>query len=199
MKRRTSIGAAVLLLSLTGCSALPLPGGGTLGPRFIGPEAPSGVSRAKQPVSGLVVGHRLMAVGEYELALKAYLRAAGEIGTTPEVLTALGSANFKLGRLGQAERLLRRATREDPDLVPAWNNLGVLLMERNEAPEAKEVFRRAYALDSGRSDAVRENLLRAIALSEQRAYDPGIETEAALMRVDRGVYRLITANQDGEQ
>ncbi len=51
----------------------------------------------------LLVGHRLMEAGEFELALKAYLRAAGEQGVNVDVLSALGSANLQLGRLGQAE------------------------------------------------------------------------------------------------
>ena len=61
-------------------------------------------------IDGLIVGHRLMAAGEYELALRAYTRAAAQQGLNVDTLSALGSANLKLGRLGQAERLLRRAT-----------------------------------------------------------------------------------------
>ena len=41
----------------------------------------------------------------------------------------IGSANLKLGRLGQAEKLLRRAIKADEAFAPAWNNLGVVLME----------------------------------------------------------------------
>jgi tetratricopeptide (TPR) repeat protein len=81
-------------------------------------------------VDGLLVGHRLMAAGEYELALKPYLRAASEQGINADVLSALGSANLHLGRLGQAEQILRRALELDPTFVPAMNNLGVVLMER---------------------------------------------------------------------
>jgi len=84
---------------------------------------------------------------EYELALKAYTRAAAQQGLNVDTLSALGSANLALGRLGQAERLLRRATEQDPSFPPAWNNLGVILMERGNTPEASEVFRRAFAAD----------------------------------------------------
>ncbi len=73
-----------------------------------------------------------MAAGEYELALKAYLRAASEDGVNADVLSAIGSANLKLGRLGQAEQILRRALEMDPTFVPALNNLGVVLMERGQ-------------------------------------------------------------------
>jgi Flp pilus assembly protein TadD len=119
----------------------------------------------------LVVGHRLMAENEPELALKAYLRAASEQGINADVLSSLGSANLALGRLGQAEMLLRRALELDPEYVPALNNLGVVLMERDKVGEARVVFQQAYALDSGETDSIRENLRLAIARSEGRVYD----------------------------
>jgi len=85
-------------------------GPGTSGP---GAFAPSGRPVFEKSVDGLTVGHRLMQAGEYELALKAYLRAASEQGVNVDVLSAIGSANLQLGRLGQAEEMLRRATETD--------------------------------------------------------------------------------------
>jgi Flp pilus assembly protein TadD len=122
-------------------------------------------------IDGLIVGHRLMAAGEYELALDAYTRAAGQQGLNVDTLSALGSANLKLGRLGQAERLLRRAVEEAPDFPPAWNNLGVLLMEQGNVAEATEVFRRAYATDNGNSDQIRDNLRLALARLDAPVYE----------------------------
>ncbi|MFO8125961.1 MAG: tetratricopeptide repeat protein [Yoonia sp.] len=115
---------------------------------------------------GLIVGHRLMAAGEFELALKAYNRAAAQQGLNVDTMSAIGSANLNLGRLGQAERWLRRAVEEDPAFPPAWNNLGVILMERGEIGEASEVFRRAFAADNGNSDEIRDNLRLALAKLE---------------------------------
>ncbi|PRY76959.1 tetratricopeptide repeat protein [Yoonia maritima] len=115
---------------------------------------------------GLIVGHRLMAAGEYELALKAYNRAAFEQGLNVDTMSAIGSANLNLGRLGQAERWLRSAIEEDPGFPPAWNNLGVVLMEQGKTAEASEVFRRAYAADSGNSDEIRDNLRLALTMLE---------------------------------
>jgi Flp pilus assembly protein TadD len=114
-------------------------------------------------VDGLLVGHRLLAAGEYELALKAYNRAAAQQGLNVDTMSAIGSANLSLGRLGQAERWMRRAVEEDPTFPPAWNNLGVILMERGDVAEASEVFRRAFAADNGNSDEIRENLRLALA------------------------------------
>ncbi len=94
-----------------------------------------------------------MAAAEYELALKAYYRAAAEQGVNVDVLSAIGSANLALGRLGQAEQILRRAVEEDATFVPAINNLGVVLMERGKFGEARLVFQQAFAIDSGTSDS----------------------------------------------
>jgi Flp pilus assembly protein TadD len=135
-----------------------------------GPELPAGTAVLRNGVDQMIVGHRLMNAGEYELALSAYLRAAGENGMTAETLSSLGSANLRLGRLGQSETQLRQAVEEDPNFVPAWNNLGVVLMELGEYGEARRVFQQAYALDSGQTDSIRENLRLAIARMENSVY-----------------------------
>ncbi len=123
-------------------------------------------------VDGLIVGHRLLAAGEYELALKAYNRAAAQQGLNVDTMSAIGSANLNLGRLGQAERWMRRAVEEDPSFPPAWNNLGVILMEKGNIAEASEVFRRAFAADNGNSAEIRDNLRLALANLE----NPGNNT-----------------------
>jgi tetratricopeptide (TPR) repeat protein len=156
---------------------------------------PYGVNARGDAVDGLVVGHRLMEAGEHELALKAYLRAAGERGANADVLSAIGSANLALGRLGQAEKILRRALELDPNFVPALNNLGVVLMENGQVGEARVVFQQAFALDSGETDSIRENLMLAIARSESSVYDPNQEEEKGefrLVRQEKGKYVLIS-------
>jgi len=131
-----------------------------------------------------------MASGEYELALKAYYRAAGDQGLNADILSAIGSANLRLGRLGQAEKLLRQAIKKDEKFAPAWNNLGVVLMEKGDSGEAERVFRTAYALDSGASTQIRENLRLALAKLENPAYDEENNTTFALVRRGGGEYRL---------
>jgi Flp pilus assembly protein TadD len=148
-------------------------------------NAPPPVDARGEAVDGLTVGDRLMDAGEYELALKAYLRAASEEGADADVLTAIGAANLKLGRLGQAEQILRRAVEADPDSVPALNNLGVVLIEQGKAGEAKRVFEQAYALDSGETESIRENLRLAIARSELTVY-PDAEDPSVFSLVREG-------------
>ncbi|GAA3868876.1 tetratricopeptide repeat protein [Celeribacter arenosi] len=142
-------------------------------------------------MDGLIVGHRLMAAGEYEVALKAYYRAAAERGMTVDTLSAIGSANLKLGRLGQAETLLRRAIKEDDGFVPAWNNLGVVLMETGEYGEAERVFRTAFALDSGESAEIRDNLRLALAKLENPTYGGDYESNFTLVRRGTGDYLIL--------
>lgn len=173
MRRTYTFLMAAALLAACGDDGLNRSAGGVFAP---------GVAGQMQD-DGLIVGHRLMAAGEYELALDAYMIAAGQQGLNVDTLSALGSANLHLGRLGQAERLLRRAVEVDPDFVPAQNNLGVVLMEAGKIGEAAEVFRRAYATDNGNSDTIRDNLRLALSRLENPGYDTGQENaQFQLMR-----------------
>ncbi|MGH1459070.1 MAG: tetratricopeptide repeat protein [Paracoccaceae bacterium] len=166
---------------LAACSA-----GGLNAPR--GAFAP-GLADA-EPVDGLLVGHRLMEAGEYELALDAFTRAAAREGLTVDTLSALGTANLGLGRLGQAESLLRRAIKTDEASPEAWNNLGVVLMERGKIPEAAKILERAYALDNGQSDSIRDNLRLALAKTENPSYDESQEQDYKLVRRGSSTYLI---------
>lgn len=156
-------------------------------------RSPPGVDFRAEGEDGLLVGHRLMDSGEYELALRAYMRAAGEVGINADTLSAIGSANLRLGRLGQAETILRRAIEEDPTSVPALNNLGVVLMEQGKPAEARLIFQQAYALDSGQTDSIRENLRLAIAQSETSVYtEDQEEPNFSLVRRGQGQFVLLS-------
>ena len=153
------------------------------------PFAP-GIDPDGAPVDEITVGNRLMAAGEYELALESFTRAALDEGLTSQILTSIGTANLGLRRIGQAGPLLRRAVDEDPDWPVAWNNLGVFLMETGEYPEAAQVFRRAYALDNGESDAIRDNLRLALAKMENPVNNTPQEQEFELERQGNGEFLL---------
>jgi Flp pilus assembly protein TadD len=154
--------------------------------------APTGTVVLEEGVDQVLVGDRLMDAGQYELALRAYYRAAAERGLDAELMTAIGSANLRLGRIGQAERQFRDALDLDDRFVPAWNNLGVALMERSEWGEARRVFERAFALDSGRSDAIRDNLRLAIARMENSVYsEDNNQNGPGLIRRGGGVFVLL--------
>jgi tetratricopeptide (TPR) repeat protein len=147
--------AGVLLaLSLAACGNA---GGPGTAPRHRSARRSGGRPAGRPPADG---------GGRAELALKAYLRAAAEDGLNVDTLSAIGSANLALGRLGQAEQILRRALEIDPNFVPALNNLGVRPDGTGKIGEARVVFQQAYALDSGETDSIRENLKLAIARTE---------------------------------
>jgi len=191
--RRQEAGMSHLPIIIAGAAALTLAACDTpgLGHRVDGTYAPDARPLRGTSVDGLIVGHRLMEAGEYELALDAYTRSALDHGVTVDVLSALGSANLKLGRLGQAEDLLRRAVDTDGTFAPAWNNLGVILMETGKTAEAARVFRIAYGLDGGKSDSIKQNLTLALAKLEDITYDAEDEATFDLMRRGYGDYLLL--------
>ncbi|MBO9397873.1 tetratricopeptide repeat protein [Shimia sp. R9_1] len=167
--------ALIAAFSLAACDT------GGLGASKDSPYAPA-VDRSEPAVDGLLVGWRLMDAGEYELAMDAFVRAAVDQGRTPEVISAVGTANLVMGRLGQAETMLREATQADDTNPETWNNLGVALMEQGKNAEAEQILRRAYALDNGESDAIRDNLRLALAKSNQPSYADEKPQEYKLVR-----------------
>lgn len=180
------------LAGLAGCGAPSRQG--VLEPLEQGLEiaAPEGTVVLQNEVDQMLVGDRLLDAGQPELALRAYYRAAAHRGLTPETLTAIGAANLRLGRLGQAEGQFRQALDLDETYVPALNNLGVTLMERGEYGEARRVFELAFGLDSGRSDAIRNNLRLAIARLENIIYSgDNNDNGPGLIRHGEGVYVLL--------
>ncbi len=178
--------ALILTFGLAACS----PGGFS---RDDGSPFAPGTDLRGEAVDGVEVGHRLMQAGQYELALDAFTRAALEQGLTPEIISSMGTANLGLGRLGQAEELLRRAVREEPEWPEAWNNLGVLLMEQGQTAEAVEVFKRAFALDDGESTSIRDNLRLALAKSENTDNNVLQEQQYKLVRRGSSDFLIQTA------
>ena len=181
----THLRRAIALLCLTSFFALAACSSGGFGTSLSknkgSPFAPS-VKRNAQGEDPLIVGHRLTAAGEHELALKSFRLAAADQGLTTEIISAMASANLGLGRLGQAETLLRRATEAEDTTPEDYNNLGVVLMERGKTAEATHIFRKAYALDNGRSDSIRDNLRIALAKLENVDYGEPQEQDYKLVR-----------------
>ncbi len=179
-RRATALLSATLSFALAACSS---GGFGTSLSRTAkdSPFAPS-VKRNAQGEDPLIVGHRLTAVGEHELALKSFRLAASDQGLTTEIISAMASANLGLGRLGQAEDLLRRATEAEDSTPEDYNNLGVVLMEQGKTAEATQIFKKAFALDDGRSDSIRENLTIALAKLENIDYGNDQEQDYKLVR-----------------
>lgn len=132
-----------------------------------------------------------MAAGEFELALSSYQRAASETGVTAEVLSGMGSANLRLGRLQQARVLLMKAVDDYEQSPSAWNNLGVVLINLGEPQEAREAFRVAFGLDNGDAELIRQNLILANRVIAEQSAEIPEEADFALVRYGNGSYLLL--------
>jgi Flp pilus assembly protein TadD len=168
----------ILPIALAACSA----GGFGASRASNGLDAP-GVDLRSDGADNLETGHRLVAAGQYELAIRSFNRAAIDRGTVDaEILSGLGTANLGLGRLGQAETLLRRALERDTTQPEIWNNLGVVLMERGKNADATQIFRKAFALDNGESVSIRDNLRLALEKTENSGTPSASIDEYKLVR-----------------
>ncbi len=176
-----------LVFALAACETTP----GVLANNREGLAPPPGTAPVTEAVDGLLVGHRLMAAGEFQLALDAYTRAVAEHGLNVDVLSAIGSANLRLGRLNQAEKFLQRAVEKDPSFVPAWNNLGVIQINSGEYTKARASFQRAFALDNGNSEEIRKNLILATRLADAASAEIPEDYNFLLVRRGNGRYLLL--------
>jgi len=129
---------------------------------------------------------RAVATRALVITAVSFNRAAADQGLTTEIISAIGAANLGLGRLGQAETLMRRATQADDATPEDWNNLGVVLMERGKTAEAEQILRKAFALDNGESASIRDNLRLALAKMENTAYSGSQQQKQDYKLVRRG-------------
>jgi len=180
---RAACAALACIAALSACTH------GLTKPDQDSPYSP-GVDLKKDAVDGTVVGNRLLEAKQYELALDAYTRAAATQGMTGEIYAGVGAANLGLGRLGQAEQQLRKAITFEDAAPETWNNLGLVLMDTGQEPEAVEILRRAFALSNGESDEIRDNLRLALAMQGETVYDAELQEELDLVRSGNSVYRL---------
>ena len=184
-KKWRALGRVALLAPLLGLAACDSTGGfSDSGDQVFAPGVDLRAEADNEGADPVQVGHRLIEAGEYELAIRSFNRAALNRGRLDaETLSGLGTANLGLGRLKQAETLLRRAIAQEDAQPTDYNNLGVVLMEQGKTPEAVNVFRSAFALSNGESIAIRDNLRLALAKFENSATNnPQDNSEYKLVR-----------------
>ena len=190
--RSARAAVAVSALALSACGA-EFPTGNKTNAVFA-PGVDMRSAMRADAASEIETGHRLVAAGEYELALRSFSRAALDRGETDaEILLGMGTANLGLGRLGQSERLLRLGIEKENAWPELWNNLGVVLIERGQTLEAQQIFHKAYAMDNGNSDAIRDNL--RLALSRTQAPVAADAAPAQFKLVRRGNADYLLRNQ----
>ena len=155
-------------------------------------DAPS-VDHSREGVDPVTVGYRLMAVGENQLALDTFERAAVKAGLTADLLNSMGMANLRLGRVHQAKSLFERAVSKNESSPEIWNNLAIATMDLGQTAEAAAIFRKAYALSNGENDSIRNNLRLALEKIENPVYDASLEQEYKLVRQGSSEYLIQTA------
>jgi tetratricopeptide (TPR) repeat protein len=165
------------------------------GPLSSGAAKAPGIDASKEQQDPMLVGQRLLQAGELELALRAFYRAAAIEGLSARVLTSIGTTQLSLGRLGQAEDTLRQAIEADATYVPAWNNLGAVLIEQGQWGEAVRVLETAFALDSGESAEIQQNLQLALANFNAKSYPETEEPDFDLLRRGAGDYLLMSTEK----
>jgi Tfp pilus assembly protein PilF len=124
------------------------------------------------------LGRRLLQIDQPELAYKAFLNAIRVDGLTADALIGAGLASEQQGLLTSARRYFKKAVEIDTNSAEAHNNLGVVLFRLREYHAARDAFRAAFALSSGRSGIAERNLNRAEAvvaqLEEAEQTDPAV-------------------------
>lgn len=91
----------------------------------------------------------------YRRSLLFFREASRLSGLTPELANNLALGLKGIGKLAEAENMLRHALARRPDFVDALVNLGNLLREMGKPAEAVEVFERAIRLSEAGSAAWR--------------------------------------------
>lgn len=160
-----------------------------------GCQEPADARPPPPPDDPIEIGKRLLAENQPELALSAFnlgVASAGSAEARAVALTGAGVALLKLGRGGEARRLLEAALSLDPELATAHNALGVAHHDAGRYAAATASFRRASELTGGGDPEIRANLgMAEAALGDQTANAPTLdEFDYDVIQYGHGVYRL---------
>lgn len=189
---------ALLRLAAAAAVAVPLAGceqrTGQLSP--LGPAPPPRPIFEKD-VSQVVVGKRLLAQNRDEAALKAFNTAMAQEGVSHDALVGAAAANYRLGRLNLAKRLLINAAERYPNSAEVRNNLGVVYYQLGELTHARVQLNAAYALKSGLSEEIERNI-GILEIAEEREANENVEVESAdhyVVPQGGGVFTLVQVEE----
>ncbi|MFZ5584656.1 MAG: tetratricopeptide repeat protein [Thermodesulfobacteriota bacterium] len=104
--------------------------------------------------------------GEADQALRAFTSALS-VWDVPLVRANLAVAYIQLGQFDEAERHLREALKQNPDLPDALTNLGSVLLRGERFAESAELSRRAIALSPEFAMAHNNLALALLALGQE--------------------------------
>lgn len=180
-------GLAILLAALAGCA----PGQQTVGEMLAG-YAPAPVPEATAEVTNLEIGRRLLAAGQPETALKAFLRSASIDGLSAAAMTGAGVAAEQIGLARDARTYFRAAVELDPNSILARNNYGVALYRAGDYQGARAAFQAAFVLSGGTNAVAAQNLaLVDHKIAELAQGDPvPVDLGYAVVRTGSSVYAI---------
>ena len=108
------------------------------------------------PIALNNLGYFLLERGErYDEALTMIRRAVDTDPTNPSYLDSLGWANFKVGKLAEAELYLKEALRQDSSSATINEHLGDVYSAQRKSDLAKTYWQRALTLAVEAKDTAR--------------------------------------------
>ena len=108
-----------------------------------------------------------MAKGRVDEALDQYRTAIGLMPKMPRLYFNHASALVSLGRLEEAEKVLRTLVERFPAAAQGWNNLGFVQFQRGDPATAIVSLRRGEKLDPKAAD-IKTNLRAALRAEAER-------------------------------
>ena len=133
--------------------------------------------------AAVLLGKSQMAMGRPEEALEAYKLARQLRPDLSLVLFNMGNAYRDLGDIEQALQAYREVLADDPDHIPARNNLGVELLRRQEPDAAAEVL---CTPETARSPDLNIHFNCGLAQMGLRHFDLAIESFRRATTIDPG-------------
>lgn len=143
-------------------------------------------------MSYLEAGRRLLQLHDWEPALRAFNMSMINDGISEDALVGAAAANFRLGRLKMAHRLLLSAAERYPGSAVVRNNLGAVYYRMGDLANARASFEAAYALKSGMSQQIAQNIAMLEAAEKQTAKDDVevVPSPFYVVPMGDGLYRL---------
>jgi tetratricopeptide (TPR) repeat protein len=114
----------------------------------------NGIFHGKPTRDYYKIGGAMLMAGYPERALPYLEEASLRSPTNAKILLAIGRVHLEAERLAPARQALERATRLDPELVEAWNDLGGVEAAAGNRREALRLYERALALSPDLSYAL---------------------------------------------
>jgi len=115
-------------------------------------EPPTEVKQPPPKPDHFALARNLIQEKHYEVALIQLQEAKKQGEMTAELLNMMGVCYRETNRNTEAEELLNKALKLDPEYAPTYNGLGMIYQDQNRREEALSAFRKAIALNPARTD-----------------------------------------------